>query len=102
MTEARITEEAVEAAKDKLMAALPPGHPARTEALTTIEALWQEIGDVDAVQHYVSQEAARAREVINAYAELTVIIDDWRRGIRDWGEVEERLTRARLAVGKLG
>lgn len=97
MTEKRMTEAVI-----KLAHALPPNHPAYVEAAAVMTAMWTELGNADVTTQALNVETAHAKEVIAAHAELDLLLDDWRRGIRDWGEVDEVLKRTRAAAGKLG
>lgn len=95
-------EQRVVEATAKLAGALPAGHPALALATDVIKAMWDELGSSDVRAEALNVETAHAKEVIAAHEELGVMLDDWRRGIRDWGEVEDVLKRARIAAGKLG
>lgn len=102
MSGERMDEKRVVEATTKLAAALPAGHPAFVEATAVITAMWDELGSEDVASQALRVEAAQAKEVIAAHEQLGVMLDDWRRGIRDWGEVDDALRRARTAAGKLG
>lgn len=99
--ETRMTEERAQAAWTAVAKALPADHPARKEVGEVMRLMWEELGSADVANHGLNVEAARAREVIDAHAELTVVLGDWRRGIRDWDEVEAAVKRAEQAAGAL-
>lgn len=97
----RMDDERVNAALTKLESALPEGHPARQDAADLIRAMWTELGEADLTLNAAQIDHAKAEETMAAHARLLEVLEDWRRGIRDWSEVELALKDAGLANGKM-
>lgn len=70
--------------KEKLSKVIPAEHP-----------VWQILEGFDGLK-----KATDIQDLVRATQSLTDSLDDWKRGIRDWSEVEAslNLTRAELAL----
>lgn len=93
----RVEERVVVSARSNLAAALPKGHPVQKEVDALIEAMWGELGDADVALTASKHDTVKATHTIEAHATLIDVLEDWRRGVRDWSEVEDALKRAGLA-----
>lgn len=95
---ARVDEKRFEDATAKLLTAFPKDHPVAHEVYLVMQAMWVEVGSTDVALQGVTVAAREAKEIIDIHALLVDVLQDWRRGIRDWDEVEEALKDVEAAL----
>lgn len=94
---ARMNDAKITAVRSNLRAALPEGHPVAKEADGVIQEMWEELGNADVALRVASENTVKAETTVATHEKLMDVLADWRRGIRDWSEVEDALKRAGLA-----
>jgi hypothetical protein len=94
---ARVDEKEVVTARRLLESALPKDHPVQDLVDETLVRMWDELGGSDVARQAIQAAEREAADVVACYAQLLDVLEDWRRGIRDWSEVEDALADVGLA-----
>lgn len=92
-----IEKTEITAAQRRLAAALPPQHPVAKEVRGLLDRLWEDYDDACVALEASQFDTAKANNTIASHAVLLDVLEDFRRGIRDWAEVEIALKQAGFA-----
>lgn len=78
----------------KLASALPKDHPVVKEVVGLLLE-YQKLEEADNIELVsVRETLEQTREIAAANERVIDVLEDWRRGIRDWAEVEDALKDA--------
>lgn len=87
----------ITAAQRRLALALPLQHPVAKDVGGLLERLWVSYDGACVALEASQFDTARANDTIASHAVLLDVLEDFRRGIRDWAEVEIALKQAGFA-----
>lgn len=87
----------ITAAQRRLASALPPQHPVVKDVGGLLERLWVSFDDACVALEASRFDTSRANDTIESHTVLLDVLEDFRRGIRDWHEVEDALKQAGFA-----